>query len=196
MFTGVVQALGRLRSSRTGEVEIEFPPTLRGPLAVGESIAVNGICLTARAVHDGAFRADISRETATRTTLGSLRPGQRVNLELPLRPEDGLDGHLVLGHVDAVGRIQALYRKERDWIAILSVPTATVQYVVEKGSVAVDGISLTSYGLDGNAFRCSIIPETYERTTMQDRTSGDPVNVEFDILAKYVERMMPFVHHD
>ncbi len=196
MFTGVVQGLGHLRSSRAGEVEVELPRAMRDRLDVGASVAVNGVCLTVRGLYDDAFRADVSRETLSRTTLGGLRPGARVNLELPVRPVDGLDGHLVLGHVDAVGRIQALYREERNWIAIVSYPAERLRYVVEKGSIAVDGISLTSYGIEGSSFRCSIVPETYERTTMQDRRSGDPVNLEFDILAKYVERMMPFVHRD
>jgi len=196
MFTGVVQDLGRLRSSRDGEVEIELPPGMRDHLSVGASVAVNGVCLTVRALADGAFCADLSRETAQRTTLGGLRTGARVNLEQPVRPGNGLDGHLVLGHVDAIGRVGALYRDEGGWILIVSYPGTFLRYVVEKGSIAVDGISLTTYGLDGNSFRCSIIHETHERTTMQDRASGDPVNLEFDILAKYVERMMPFVHHD
>jgi len=196
MFTGVVQALGTIRASRAGTVEIEPPPAIRERLEVGGSIAVNGACLTVRDVHEDAFTADVSRETSNRTTLGGLRSGLRVNLELPLRSGDGLDGHLVLGHVDAVGRIRALYREGLNWIAVVGYPGPFLRYVVEKGSVAVDGISLTSYGLEGSSFRCSIIPETYEKTTMQDRASGDPVNLEFDILAKYVERMMPFVHRD
>jgi riboflavin synthase len=196
MFTGVVQGFGYLRSSRSGEVEIELPPPMRDRLDVGASVAVGGVCLTVRELHDDAFRADVSRETSTRTTLGGLRVGARLNLELPTRPSDGLDGHLVLGHVDAVGRIQALFREQSHWITIVSYPAEFLRYVVEKGSVAVDGISLTTYGIDGNSFRCSLIPETYVKTTMQDRKSGDAVNLEFDILAKYVERMMPFVHHD
>ncbi len=196
MFTGVVQGLGRLRPSRAGGVEIEIPDGMRDRLEIGASVAVNGVCLTIRALEDDAFRADVSRETRTRTTLGGLRDGARVNLELPVRPSDSLDGHWVLGHVDAVGRIGALYREESDWILIVSYPGEYIRYVVEKGSIAVDGISLTSYGIDGNSFRCSIVPETYEKTTMQDRKSGDAVNLEFDVLAKYVERMMPFAHHD
>ena len=196
MFTGVVQGLGHLRSSRSGEVAIELPPVMRDRLNAGASIAVNGVCLTVRGLDEDAFRADVSRETLSRTTLGGLRAGALLNLELPVRPTDGLDGHLVLGHVDAVGRIQALYREERNWITIISYPSEFLRYVVEKGSIAVDGISLTSYGIDGNSFRCSIIPETHEKTTMQARKSGDPVNLEFDILAKYVEGMMPFVHRD
>jgi len=196
MFTGIVQDLGRLRSSRSGEVEIELPPALRGRLVIGASVAVNGVCLTVRDLTEDAFRADVSRETATRTTLGRLRAGERMNLELAVRPGDGLDGHLVLGHVDTVGRIGAKYREEAGWILVVSYPSEYVRYVVEKGSVAVDGISLTSYGLEGNAFRCSIIPETHEETTLRDRAGGDPVNLEFDILAKYVERMMPFAHRD
>jgi len=196
MFTGVVQGLGRLRSSRAGAVEIEIPDRMRDRLEIGASVAVDGVCLTVRELVDAVFRADLSRETATRTTLGGLRDGARVNLELPMRPSDGLDGHWVLGHVDAVGRIGALYREESDWILIVKCPGEYVRYVVEKGSIAVDGISLTSYGIDGNSFRCSIVPETYEKTTIQDRKPGDAVNLEFDVLAKYVERMMPFVHHD
>jgi len=196
MFTGVVQGLGHLRSLRAGEVEIELPPAMRDRLDIGASIAVNGVCLTVRELGDDSFRADVSRETQSRTTLGGLRPRARLNLELSVRPGDGLDGHLVLGHVDAVGRIQALHREECNWITIVSYPAEFLRYVVEKGSIAVDGISLTSYAIDGNSFRCSIIPETYEKTTLRDRRSGDPVNLEFDILAKYVERMMPFVHHD
>ncbi len=140
--------------------------------------------------------ADLSRETAARTTLGNARSGRPVNLELPLRPSDGLDGHLVLGHVDALGRIGALYREDRQWTAIVSTPGPFLRYIVEKGSIAVDGISLTSYGLDGASFRCSIIPETYENTALRHRGVGEPVNLEFDIVAKYVERMMPFVHRD
>jgi len=196
MFTGVVQGFGYLRSSRSGEVEIELPPAMPARLDVGASVAVNGVCLTVRELHDDVFRADVSRETSTRTTLGRLRVGARLNLELPVRPADGLDGHLVLGHVDAVGWIHGLFREERSWIMIVSYPAEFLRYVVEKGSVAVDGISLTSYGVDGNSFRCSLVPETLAKTTMQDRKSGDAVNLEFDILAKYVERMMPFVHHD
>jgi riboflavin synthase len=196
MFTGVVQGLGHLRSSRTGEVEIELPPAMRDRLDIGASIAVNGVCLTVRELGDDSFRANVSRETQSRTTLGGLRPRARLNLELSVRPGDGLDGHLVLGHVDAVGRIQALHREECNWITIVSYPAEFLRYVVEKGSIAVDGISLTSYAIDGNSFRCSIIPETYEKTTLRNRKGGDPVNLEFDILAKYVERMMPFVHHD
>ncbi len=196
MFTGVVQELGHLRSSRTGKIEIELPPAMRDQLGIGASIAVNGVCLSVRELGDSTFLADVSRETSTRTTLGVLRIGVGVNLELPLRAGAGLDGHMVLGHVDAIGRIQALYREASSWILIVSYPAAFLRYVVEKGSIAIDGISLTSYGLNGNTFRCSIIPETHERTTLHDRKSGDPVNLEFDVLAKYVERMMPFVHHD
>ena len=196
MFTGVVQGLGKLRLSRAGEVEIELPPAMFDRLEVGASVAVDGVCLTVRDLAANAFHADVSQETRSRTTLGGLHAGARVNLELSLRSGDGLDGHWVLGHVDAIGRIGALFREEGNWILIVSYPGEYLRYVVEKGSVAVDGISLTSYGLDGNSFRCSIIPETYEKTTIQDRKPGDAVNLEFDVLAKYVERMMPFVHHD
>jgi len=196
MFTGIVQGLGFVRSLPAGGIEIELPGAMHDRIGIGESVAVNGACLTARGPIGQSFRADLSRQTQSGTTLGALRIGTRVNLELPLRPSDRLGGHLVLGHVDAVGRIQALYRDGNDSTLIVSYPTAFCRYVVEKGSVAVDGISLTAYGLDENTFRCAIVPETYARTTLQDRRGGDPLNLEFDILAKYVERMMGHVHHD
>jgi riboflavin synthase len=152
--------------------------------------------LTVRRLLDDAFVATISEETASRTTIGRLRTGTRVNLELPLTPQSGLDGHWVLGHVDTVGRIQALFRERTGWSLIVSHPGSYSRYVVNKGSVTIDGISLTSFAAEPGSFRCAVIPETYEQTTLQDRRSGDPVNLEFDILGKYVERMMRNVHHD
>lgn len=196
MFTGVVQGLGMLQRASASEVFIAVPESLSKQLAPGASIAVNGVCLTVREQADAIVRADVSRETASRTTFGSLRSGMRVNLELALAANARFDGHLVLGHVDAVGRLQAIYRECEGWAVILGYPLPFAQYLAEKGSVAVDGISLTPYGLDGNTFRCSVIRETYERTTLQDRNAGDPVNLEFDVLAKYVERMMSRVHRD
>jgi len=120
----------------------------------------------------------------------------RVNLELALAADARFDGHLVLGHVDAVGRLQAIYREREEWTVIVGYPLPFAQYLAEKGSVSVDGISLTPYGLNENTFHCSVIRETYERTTLQDRSTGDLVNLEFDVLAKYVERMMSRVHQD
>jgi len=196
MFTGIVQNLGTLRRSHGGVVEIQAPSSIVERLKVGASIAVNGACLTVRNMTESGFIADVSPETLRRTTFGSLRPSAHVNLELPLRADQGLDGHIVLGHIDCVGRIQALYKEHTGWLLIVTYPSEHVRLLAEKGSIAVDGISLTPHTVEGSSFRCSIIPETYEKTSLRERTSGDPVNLEFDVLAKYVERMARVVHRD
>jgi riboflavin synthase len=196
MFTGIVQGLGTLRSLTRETAEISAPAELLAGLVPGASVAVNGVCLTASAIDREAFRATLSQETFSRTTFGSLRFGVRVNLELALAANARLDGHMVLGHVDAVGTIKGLFREGEGWILIVGYPPTHRALIAEKGSIAVDGISLTPYGLESGTFRCSLIPETYARTTMQDRRSGDPVNLEFDVLAKYVERMVRGVHLD
>ncbi len=196
MFTGIVQATGSLVRVATGIVEVALPDALRARLATGGSLAVNGVCLTARAVGDRSFTADMSRETLTRTTFGSLRPGASVNLELPVSAGGGLDGHWVLGHVDAVGRIRALARDGASWWLVVSFPPAGHRYVVDKGSVAVDGISLTPFDVEEDSFRCAVIPETHEATNLRERRPGDAVNLEYDVLAKYVERMLSRVRID
>ena len=196
MFTGIVQGLGLVRSVRPSVMTIELPVSLHDRIDIGGSIAVNGVCLSARELQTNAFTADLSKETASRTTLGNLRPGQHVNLELPISPTSGLDGHWVLGHVDAIGRVLALYQEGSGWTLIIEFPTQYRRFIAEKGSIAVEGISLTPYDLDGGSFRCAIIPETYQSTVLKERRRGDSVNLEFDILAKYVERMMRFVHSD
>jgi riboflavin synthase len=196
MFTGIVRSLGLVRPARPGTVVIDLPTSLQGSLEIGGSIAVNGVCLTARKIEGISFEADLSKETVARTTLGDLRPGSHVNLETPLCVEAGLDGHWVLGHIDAIGHVAALFRDGPGWTLIVEFPTQYRRYVVEKGSIAVEGISLTPYDLDGRSFRCAIVPETYENTVLKERRPGDRVNLEFDILAKYVERMVRFVHSD
>jgi riboflavin synthase len=196
MFTGIVGGLGTVRDLGREEAVISIPGGWTQRLRTGASVAVNGVCLTVASLSGDAFRAMLSPETIARTTFATTRVGARVNLELPIAPADGFDGHIVLGHVDGVGTIKALFREREGWEMIVGYPPAHRFHVVEKGSIAVDGISLTPYGLDGATFRCAVIPETYERTTLQDRRAGDPVNLEFDVLAKYVERMMHGVHHD
>lgn len=196
MFTGIVQELGLVRSVRPSVLTVEIPGAFRERIEIGGSIAVNGVCLSAREVLPTAFVADLSKETTSRTTLGLLRTGQHVNLELPLSPSSGLDGHWVLGHIDTQGRIQALYQDGSSWTLIVDFPTQHRRFIAEKGSVAVEGISLTPYDLAGGSFRCAIIPETYECTVLKERRRGHSVNLEFDILAKYVERMIRFVHSD
>jgi len=196
MFTGIVQGLGTVRGLSRSEIEIAVPEGWGDGLRPGASVAVSGVCLTIATRSDDAFRADLSAETLSRTTFGTFRTGVRVNLERAVTPADALDGHLVLGHVDAVGTIKGLHREGDGWVMIVGYPPTHRGLVAEKGSIAVDGISLTPYGLDGATFRCAVIPETYARTNVQDRRTGDRVNLEFDVLAKYVERMVRGVHDD
>jgi len=167
-----------LRERRGNVLAIDVPPVLLEQLVIGASIAVNGVCLTVGELSDAGCLADISQETATLTTLGAMRMQSRVNLELPISPEGGLDGHIVLGHVDTVGRTKALTREREGWRLVISYPPEFRQYLVEKGSIAMDGISLTPFAITGNTFRCAVIPSTFAVTNLQDRVVGDPVNIE------------------
>lgn len=196
MFTGIVRGLGVLRERRGYVLVIEIPSVFCERLPVGASVAVNGVCLTVRELANGAFLADLSQETVKRTTLGTMRTQTRVNLELPVTPEEGLDGHIVLGHVDTIGRTKALTRDREGWRLLIWYPPEFRRYLVEKGSVAVDGISLTPFAITGTTFSCAVIPRTYTATNLQDRAVGDPVNIEFDLVAKYVEEMMRRAHSD
>ena len=143
MFTGIVQGLGLVRSVRPGALTVKLPTVFRERIEIGGSVAVNGVCLSVRELSADAFVADLSKETASRTTLGNLRPGQHVNLELPLSPSSGLDGHWVLGHVDSLGHVGALYREGPGWTLIVEFPTQYRRFIAEKGSITVEGISLT-----------------------------------------------------
>jgi riboflavin synthase len=196
MFTGIVQATGPIVRVSPTVLEVALPPTWRSLLIVGGSVAVNGVCLTARTVGERSFSADLSPETWSRTTFAALTAGRIANLELPLSADRGFDGHWVLGHVDAVGRIRSLQRDREAWSLVVSFPPAGHRYIVEKGSIAVDGISLTPFDVREDEFRCALIPETIEKTSLRERRPGDPVNLEYDVLAKYVERMMRHVRVD
>jgi riboflavin synthase len=184
VFTGIVEELGRFEG-RTGD-RLRFAATtvLEGA-HLGDSIAVNGCCLTLVADGEGWWEADVSNETLARTNLGSLRPGDPVNLERPVRLEDRLGGHIVLGHVDGVGEVVAGAPD-----LVVRVPGHLMRYLVEKGSVAVDGISLTAFGLTEDSFTVAVIPHTSAVTTLGTRTPGSPVNIEVDVLAKHVERLL------
>lgn len=182
MFTGVVRGLGRVIRCGPGTLVLSCP----FEVAEGASLAVNGVCLTAREVHAGEVIADLSLETLARTSLGTLRPGDFVNLEPALRSGDELGGHLVLGHVDTVGKIVLLDRQREDVILGVSFDPRFSALVADKGSVAVDGISLTPFCVTQGAFRCAVIPYTWENTNLRYRRVGDRVNLEFDVLAKYV----------
>lgn len=188
MFTGLVQDLGIVEDAEGGRLRVRT--TLAGELSEGDSIAVNGVCLTATAIGDGAFAADVMEETFRRSSLGHATPGRRVNLELPLRAADRLGGHVVQGHVDGVGTVRSIREEGFARIVEIAAPPEVLRYVVEKGSIAVDGISLTVAALGAGAFSVSLIPETLERTTLGGAEPGGEVNLEVDVLAKYVERLM------
>jgi riboflavin synthase len=188
MFTGLVQQLGTLTSLEGGRLSVTA--ALAGEIAVGDSVAVNGACLTATGVTPGSFTADVMDETLRRTTLGALRPGDPVNLELPLRAADRLGGHFVQGHVDGVGSIAAVQDEGFSRLVEIEADPGLMRYVVEKGSIAVDGVSLTVASLAEGTFGVSLIPETLERTTLGRASPGDSVNLEVDVLAKYVERLV------
>jgi riboflavin synthase len=192
MFTGLVQELGRVRAieRESAGVRLEVETSLAGELSQGDSIAVNGVCLTAVDVKDGAFRADVMNETLRRSSLGPLEPGAQVNLELPLRAEDRLGGHFVQGHVDATGSVDSVTVEGFSSVVRITCAPDVLRYVVEKGSIAVDGVSLTVAEIDDEGFSVSLIPETLERTTLGSAVPGRVVNLEVDVLAKYVERLV------
>ena len=182
MFTGLIEELGSLagRDDHRFTFAAEVVTT---DAKVGDSIAVNGCCLTVVALDPGRWSADVVDETLSRTTLGDLRPGDPVNLERPVRPSDRLGGHVVQGHVDGLGEVVAAGSD-------LVVRTSDTRYLVEKGSVAVDGVSLTVAEVHDDRFRVAVIPHTAEVTTLGALQPGDKVNLEFDIFAKYVERLL------
>lgn len=193
MFTGIVEELGEVVGWE--DLPEAARVTLRGPLVTsdarhGDSIAVNGVCLTVVTCDGGAFTADVMRETLERSSLGALDLGSRVNLERSVRLQDRMGGHLVQGHVDGTGTVLAVTPAEHWTVVRVSLPADLVRYVVQKGSIAVDGISLTVSATGTDWFEVSLIPTTLELTTMGTRAVGDPVNLEVDITAKYVEKLL------
>jgi len=193
MFTGIIEELGRVRSvehrGQNARIVIEAH-TVTDDTKQGESIAVNGVCLTALDIKPDSFAADVSRETLTRSTLGSLVPGTSVNLERAVTPSMRLGGHIVQGHVDARGKLVNVVDLGESWTLRIGFPKEIARYLVFKGSVTVEGISLTIADLADDYFEVAIIPKTWELTNLSDLKPGDDVNLEVDIIAKYVERMM------
>jgi riboflavin synthase len=192
LFTGLIAERGEvmvLERDASGTT-VRIAARIAGELEPGDSIAVNGVCLTAIAVGDGGFEAQAVKETLERTTLGALTVGSAVNLEAPLRADERLGGHIVQGHVDGVGRILAIHEEGFSKVLTIALAPALARYVVEKGSVAVDGVSLTVSALDDASFSVALVPETLQRTTLGRVAVGDRVNLELDILAKYVERLL------
>ncbi len=193
MFTGIIEAAGVIealdRNGESGRIRVRAPETCAA-LAVSASVAVNGCCLTVVQLRDGAFAADLSGETLQRTSFGELQPGARVNLEKPLVAGAPLGGHFVQGHVDGVGRVAHLKRAGAHWWLGVRVPGDLARYVARKGSMAFDGVSLTVAGWRLGVAEAAIIPFTYQHTNIREMTPGDPVNLECDVLAKYLERLL------
>lgn len=193
MFTGLIEEVGRVeRIDVDGErarLSIHAP-TVSSDLPIGASVAVNGVCLTAVEVRADAFDVDVMRETLRATALGRLAPGDRLNLERALRLDARLGGHLVQGHVDAVGTVLDVETVPGTTTLTVGIPEELGPYVVPKGSLCVSGVSLTIAGLDGEAARIGIIPHTLAETNLADLTIGDPVNIEVDVIAKYVRQML------
>ena len=194
MFTGIIEELGRIRALTPAEggARIEIDATLvLDDAAIGASIAVNGCCLTVVELDDGGWAADAVTETLERTSLGTLRAGDPVNLERPVRLADRLGGHVVQGHVDGVGTlVNREPLPDGSTRMRFAAPAGLLRYVVEKGSITVDGISLTVAALHRDGFDIAVIPHTLAVTTLGSKQPGDPVNLEVDVLAKYVERLL------
>jgi riboflavin synthase len=194
MFTGIIIASGRLVSvvERGGDLELGIDAATldMSRIAIGDSVSVQGVCLTATRIEGPVFYADVSRETLAKTTLGGLKAGARVNLEPSLRAGDALGGHLVSGHVDAVGRLVDLKEDARSRRLQFELPAELMRFVAPKGSICIDGVSLTVNRVERQLFDVNIIPHTSEVTTLSDLARGDSVNVEIDVIARYLDRLM------
>jgi len=199
LFTGLIQETGRIASieklpTRSGPQPTRITvasPRIPSQLAPGDSVAVSGVCLTAVAIREGKFSADLAQETLRRTSLSKLREGALVNLELPARAQDRLGGHVVQGHVDGVGELLRLDKVigGEDWRLVAKIPPDLGKYVVSQGSIAIEGISLTVAKIDNDLLEVAIIPHTYQATNLHALRPGDPLNIEVDVLAKYAEKM-------
>ncbi|RRN58829.1 riboflavin synthase [Pseudoxanthomonas sp. SGNA-20] len=199
MFTGIIEGVGRLaaREPRGGDVRFSFAtgtlPWLGsggGDVRLGESIAVNGVCLTVVAFDAQGFQADASTETLSLTTLGELPVGAALNLERAMRPSDRLGGHLVSGHVDGIGRVVSVHEDARAQRWRFAAPAPLLRYVAKKGSICVDGVSLTVNEVDGEGFEVALIPHTVAHTRFAETRVGEAVNLEIDLVARYVERLL------
>lgn len=197
MFTGIIAATGRLSSlvDQGGDLEQGFESALDlARVAVGDSVSVQGACLTVTRKEGTLFYADVSRETMAKTTLGTLKPGARVNLEPSLRAGEPLGGHWVSGHVDAVGKLTQARQDARSWRLEFELPRPLMRFVAPKGSICVDGVSLTVNNVAGPRFDVNIIPHTLRATTLGELGVGASVNIEIDLIARYLERLMAEPH--
>ncbi len=188
MFTGLIECTGSIIAIRSGILEISSALPLN-EIRAGDSVAVNGACLTITTIRNKTLSFDISPETVMRTTFGIMQPGSKVNLERAMRLGGRLDGHLVTGHIDCIGQLETLLQKDNAILLQFSIPKEQARMLVEKGSVAVDGISLTINSVTDNGFSVSIIPHTLSRTTLSEIVTGKKVNIETDIIGKYIARL-------
>ena len=198
MFTGIVTDVGtveRMDADQNG-ARLRVRTRLAGELSAGDSVSVNGACLTAATVDGDAFEADVVNQTLQLTSLGPLEPGERVNLELPMRLSDRLGGHLVQGHVDGTGEVLGSTEEGVGRRLRIRAPDELRRYLVERGSVAVDGVSLTIAALADGAFEVALVPETLQRTTLGAAEQGSRVNLELDVIARYVERLVRFTEKE
>jgi len=192
LFTGLIQEIGTVRSLTRGTVGrlVIDSGKIAGEVAIGDSVAINGVCLTVTAINGAELSFDAVPETLSRSTLGDLRTGDKVNLEPSLRAGQMLGGHFVQGHVDGIGKIESNRSLGESQVIRISAPREVMRYVVEKGSIAVDGISLTVASYDSSGFTIAVIPHTLAATTLQDKHAGDRVNLETDIIGRYVEKFL------
>ena len=191
MFTGIVEEIGTVKSVQSKVITIEASKIF-DDLHLGDSVAVNGTCLTVSSFDNKIFNADVTQETLNRTNLGSLKNGSKVNLERAMTLSGRFGGHIVSGHIDGVGSIKSMKKDDNAIILTIEVPKPLMKYVVEKGSVAVDGISLTVASLTDNTFSIAVIPHTLKETVLYYKKEGDKVNIENDVIGKYVERLLTF----
>jgi riboflavin synthase len=198
VFTGIIQAIGRITAIESGEEDIRLRiETGKLPLtgvSLGDSIATSGVCLTVTELPGDGFWADVSPETLSLTTLGGKGIGDAVNLETSLTLQTALGGHLVSGHVDGVGHIERIVEDARFWRVTIAAPENLARYIAMKGSICVDGTSLTVNQVDGASFELTIIPQTWEETVFSDYQTGSAVNLEVDVIARYLERLMQYDH--
>jgi riboflavin synthase len=193
VFTGIIRERGRVTAVERSEAAIRLrlaAPQTAAQVEIGDSVAVNGVCLTAVAVEDGTLAFDAVPETLRRSSLGRLETGAEVNVEPALRVGEALGGHYVQGHVDGVGTVRSVTAEGDDVVVSVDAAPELLRYLVEKGSVTVEGVSLTVAGVDGEGFSVALIPHTLAETTLDALAAGDPVNLEVDVLAKYVERLV------
>ena len=194
MFTGIIQSIGHIErmEPRGGDVRltVALGELQASDIVLGDSIAVNGVCLTAVQMTQHTFSADVSRETLSKTTLGGLNQKSPVNLELALLPTTRLGGHLVSGHVDGVGKVINQRNDGRSWCFTMETPAQLTRFIAEKGSICLNGISLTVNRVEGNEFDVNIVPHTLAKTTLGSTRIGDPINIEVDLIARYLERLM------